>query len=55
MGFSPSSKVLSYGLTPSGLARGTGYMAQLMVQRNINAALRYHEIVMSLNGRQYAA
>src|SRR6516225_6557483 len=40
---------LSYGLTPSALARGTVYMTRLIVRRNMRAALRYHEIVKSLN------
>jgi hypothetical protein len=44
---SPSSG-LSYGLTPSGLARGDLYMTRLMVRRNINVASRYHEFVISL-------
>src|SRR3984957_9167420 len=43
---SPSSG-LSYGLTPSGLARGTSVVPQPMVRRNINVALRYHEFVIS--------
>ena len=38
---------MSYGLTPSGLARGNSYMAQPMVRCNINGALRYHEFVIS--------
>src|ERR1700688_1531393 len=38
---SPSSG-LSYGLTPSGLARGKKHMAWLMVRCNIDGALRYH-------------
>src|SRR5882757_3626992 len=42
---SPSSG-LSYGLTPSGLARGEIVVTQLMVRRNINVALRYHEFVI---------
>jgi len=42
---------LSYGLTPSALARGTAYMARLIVRCNISIALRYHEIVNSLNER----
>src|SRR5882724_5545948 len=33
---------LSYGLTPSGLARGASLMPWLMVRRNINGAMRYH-------------
>jgi hypothetical protein len=37
---------LSNGLTPSGLARGMGYMTRLMVRRNINVAARYHELVI---------
>src|SRR5437660_3367586 len=37
---------LSNGLTPSGLARGMGYMTRLMVRRNINVAARYHEFVI---------
>src|SRR5215207_5811550 len=45
MGVSPSSG-LSYGLTPSGLARGDLYVPRLMVRRNINVAARYHETVM---------
>src|SRR5215207_6803444 len=44
MGVSPSSG-LSYGLTPSGLARGDLYVPQLMMRRNINVASRYHETV----------
>src|SRR5262245_7780354 len=36
---------LSNGLTPSGLARGMGYMARLMVRRNNDVASRYHEFV----------
>src|SRR6266403_2686908 len=44
---SPSSG-LSYGLTPSGLARGDIVVSQLMVQRNINVAARYHEFVITL-------
>jgi hypothetical protein len=47
MGVSPSSG-LSYGLTPSGLARGEFYVTQLMVHRNIDVASRYHDFVMSL-------
>jgi hypothetical protein len=43
---SPSSG-LSYGLTPSGLARGDIVMSQLMVRRNMNVAMRYHELVIS--------
>jgi hypothetical protein len=46
MGVSPSSG-LSYGLTPSGLARGKIGMPYLMVRRNINVAVRYHEFVIS--------
>src|SRR3981081_3166001 len=42
---SPSSG-LSYGLTPSGLARGDIVVPQLMVRRNINVAVRYHEFVI---------
>src|SRR6266700_7757450 len=45
IGVSPSSD-LSYGLTPSGLARGKIFMPRLMVRRNINVASRYHEIVI---------
>src|SRR5882672_1626482 len=40
---------LSYGLTPSGLARGASLMPWLMVRCNINGAMRYHEIVISRN------
>src|SRR5213083_1646697 len=47
MGVSPSSG-LSYGLTPSGLARGELYVPQLMVQCNTNGALQYHEFVIAL-------
>jgi hypothetical protein len=36
---------LSYGLTPSDLARGTVLMTRLMVQRNMNVAMRHHENV----------
>src|SRR5258705_10464324 len=43
----PSSG-LSYGLTPSGLARGDIVVSQLMVRRNINVAMRYHELVTTL-------
>jgi hypothetical protein len=50
---SPSSG-LSYGLTPSGLARGKVYMPRLMVHRNINVAMRYHESVISLKTTQFA-
>src|SRR3954464_5970289 len=46
IGVSPSSG-LSYGLTPSGLARGTVLMPRLMVRRNKNGAPRYHEAVNS--------
>jgi hypothetical protein len=45
MGVSPSSG-LSYGLTPSGLARGDLHVPRLMVQRNINVATRYHKPVI---------
>src|SRR5260221_9054513 len=45
MGVSPSSG-LSYGLTPSGLARGEILVTRLMVRRNINVAPRYHESVI---------
>jgi hypothetical protein len=51
---SPSSG-LSYGLTPSGLARGDIVMSQLMVRRNINVAMRYHELVIGLGIMQPAA
>src|SRR5205814_3121654 len=44
-GVSPSSG-LSYGLTPSGVARGMGFVTQLMVRRNIFVAPRYHESVI---------
>src|SRR4029077_7015365 len=43
---SPSSG-LSYGLTPSGLARGEIVVSQSMGRRNINVAMRYHEFVIS--------
>src|ERR1700722_10891223 len=42
---SPSSG-LSYGLTPSGLARGEIVVSHSMVRRNINVAMRYHEFVI---------
>jgi hypothetical protein len=53
MWVSPSSG-LSYGLTPSGLARGNPYMAQPMVRRNMNGASRYHESVISPENAQFA-
>ena len=53
IGVSPSSG-LSYGLTPSGLARGTPYMAYSMVRRNINDAVRYHDLVISAAIRRSA-
>jgi hypothetical protein len=53
MGFSPSSG-LSYGLTPSGLARGEIVVSQLMVRRNINVASQYHEFVISLDIGRFA-
>src|SRR5712664_2921709 len=53
MGASPSSG-LSYGLTPSGVARGEIVVPQLIVRRNINAASRYHESVISLNDERFA-
>src|SRR4051794_3916612 len=37
---------LSYGLTPSGLARGNAYMGDLMLHCNIYAATRYHDFVI---------
>jgi hypothetical protein len=37
---------LSYGLTPSGLARGEIVVSQSMVHCNINIALQYHEFVI---------
>jgi hypothetical protein len=37
---------LSYGLTPSGLARGEIVVSYSMVRRNINVAMRYHEFVI---------
>src|SRR5665213_1814257 len=43
-GVSPSSG-LSY-VTPSALARGRRVVTQLMVRRNINVAVRYHELVI---------
>src|SRR6476469_1711187 len=49
------SSGLSYGLTPSGLARGDIVMSQLMVRRNINVAMRYHELVINLGIMQPAA
>src|SRR5580698_190649 len=52
-GVSPSSG-LSYGLTPSGLARGDLYVTQLMVRRNIDVAMRYHEFVIGLKMRRSA-
>src|SRR4030081_3160404 len=45
IGVSPSSG-LSYGLTPSGLARGSAYMACLMLHCNMDVAMRYHEFVI---------
>src|SRR6202012_5544098 len=54
MGVSPSSG-LSYGLTPSGLAQGDVYVTQLMVRRNIDIAVRYHESVSSTIIGQIAA
>src|SRR5258708_1882705 len=53
MGVSPSSG-LSYGLTPSGLARGEVYVPQLMVRCNIHAASRYHEFVIGSIVRRFA-
>jgi hypothetical protein len=53
MGVSPSSG-LSYGLTPSGLARGDILVPHLMVRRNINVATRYHEFVIGLGIMQPA-
>ncbi|GIQ75611.1 hypothetical protein BraRD5C2_40530 [Bradyrhizobium sp. RD5-C2] len=53
IGVSPSSG-LSYGLTPSGLARGKAVVSQSMVRRNINVAARYHERVNEMNIRQIA-
>jgi hypothetical protein len=53
MGVSPSSG-LSYGLTPSGLARGEILVPRLMVRRNINVAPRYHEFVIRLLGGRFA-
>src|SRR5450631_4792915 len=45
---------LSYGLTPSALARGTILMSRLIVGRNTNGALRYHENVRRRFPRQTA-
>jgi hypothetical protein len=45
---------LSYGLTPSELARGKPNMASLMVHRNIYVALHYHQFVMGTRGTQPA-
>jgi hypothetical protein len=42
------------GLTPSGLARGDLYVPQLMLRRNINVAMRYHEFVISLGIKRFA-
>jgi hypothetical protein len=53
MGVSPSSG-LSYGLTPSGLARGNLYMTRLMVRRNINGATRHHDPVIGFAIEQIA-
>src|SRR5205085_1821229 len=53
MGVSPSSG-LSYGLTPSGLARGDLYMTRLMVRCNIDVASRYHESVIGLKFGRFA-
>src|ERR1700736_810717 len=50
---SPSSG-LSYGLTPSGLARGKTYMTRLMVRCNMNAASRYHKFVIRRNIGRFA-
>src|SRR5712671_2475111 len=50
---SPSSG-LSYGLTPSGLARGEIVVSQLMVRRNINVAALYHEFVIGSISERYA-
>jgi len=46
IGVSPSSG-LSYGLTPSGLARGNLCMTWVMVHCNIHGAMRYHDPVIS--------
>ena len=45
---------LSYGLTPSELARGKLNMASLMVRRNIYIALQYHQFVIGTRGTQPA-
>src|SRR4051812_6042760 len=37
---------LSYGLTPSGLARGVSVVPWLIVQCNIFIAMQYHEFVI---------
>src|ERR1700736_5699072 len=50
---SPSSG-LSYGLTPSGLARGKTYMTRLMVRCNMDAASRYHKFVIRRNIGRFA-
>jgi len=43
---------LSYGLTPSDLARGTVLMTRLMVHRNKNVAVPHHENVNGLKSGQ---
>jgi hypothetical protein len=46
---------LSYGLTPSGLARGNLYMTYLLVRCNIDGATRYHKLVIGGIIRRFAA
>src|SRR6266567_3218825 len=53
IGVSQSSG-LSYGLTPSGLARGEIVVPQLIVQRNMDVASRYHEYVIRLITGRFA-
>jgi len=54
IGVSPSSD-LSYGLTPSGLARGKVYMPSTMLHCNMYCATRYHEFVINPNRQLFAA